>query len=479
MRFQSISALHEAYRSKKTRPSEAVREYLEAIRSSQHNAFTFVCEERATAQGRHWDEVLAKDGSSALERHPLLGVPLGVKDALAIDGVPTTCASKILEGYRPPYTATCVERLEAAGAISMGKLNMDEFAMGSSSENSAFGVTRHPQFPDRVPGGSSGGSAAAVGADLCLVSLGSDTGGSIRLPASFCGIVGVKPSYGRVSRSGLVAFASSLDQVGPMSKNVADSARVLQVMSGRDPLDSTTAAVAPSGAPSTVDWRGLRIGVPKEYFVGGLDPQVEKCIRDSIEDCRKLGAKIVEVSLPHTQYAIATYYIVAVSEASSNLARFDGVRFGARPASVAEAKTPEEYYKKVRSLFGDEVKRRILLGTFALSSGYYDAYYLRACKVRRLIQKDFEQVFQKVDVLATPVSPVTAFKIGEKSMSPLQLYLVDIFTVPASLAGVSAISVPAGRDDRGLPIGLQFIGPAFAEGRVLSTAHAFEKARSS
>ncbi len=481
MEFTTFREIHEAFEKKTTTPVELTQNYLQAAKSSAHNAYLTICEERALKQAKLAQETLSREGAQAFEKFPLLGIPLGIKDVLTIQNVRTTCASKILENYVPPYTATAVEKLEAAGAISLGKLNMDEFAMGGSNENSAFGPVLHPTHPDRVPGGSSGGSATAVGAKLCAASLGTDTGGSIRLPASYCGIVGLKPTYGRVSRYGLVAFASSLDQIGPMTRSVEDAAKLLDVMSGHDPKDSTSAPLektrSAKNLASAQDLSSLRIGVPKEYFVGGLDPSVEKSVQNSLKWFESRGAKLVSISLPHTQYAVAVYYLVAVSEASSNLARFDGVRFGVRPPAADEARDLAEFYKKVRANFGPEVKRRIILGTFALSSGYYDAYYRRACQVRRLIQRDFDEAFKQVDIIASPVSTTTAFRLGEKNSDPLAMYLNDIFTIPVNLAGLPALSIPCGQDIAGLPVGLQLTSPAFTEESLLSIAHAFEQGR--
>ncbi len=481
--LKSITDIHREFEKKKLSATELTQDYFKSIRASRHNAYLFLCEDRALKQAKNADLIIQKEGKVPRDRFPLLGIPLGIKDILALDGVKTTCGSKMLENYIPPYTATSVERLEAAGAVSLGKLNMDEFAMGGSNENSAFGPVIHPTHPDRVPGGSSGGSATAVAADLCVAALGTDTGGSIRLPASFCGIVGLKPTYGRVSRYGLVAFASSLDQIGPMTKSVEDAALLLEVMSGADPLDSTCAPRAKEAfiqyTKSEPDWKKLRIGIPKEYFSqGGLMPAVEKSIQSSLDWLKSKGAQLVEVSLPNTQYAVSIYYMVAVSEASSNLARFDGVRFGVRPESVSQGTTDlTSFYKKVRSNFGPEVKRRIILGTFALSSGYADAYYKRACQVRRLVKKDFDQAFQKVDLIVGPVSPNTAFKLGEKSSDPLKMYLNDIFTIPVNLAGLPAISIPAGKDQENLPIGLHLIAQPFREDLIFSVAQSFEKER--
>lgn len=356
---------------------------------------------------------------------------------------------------------------------------MDEFAMGSSNENSAFGAVKHPTHPDRVPGGSSGGSACSVKASHCLASLGSDTGGSIRLPASFCGVVGVKPTYGRMSRYGLVAFASSLDQVGPFTRSVEDAARFLEVMAGFDPKDSTSVQVERENwvdaLQQSFQLKGLKIGVPDEYFVEGMDPDVENGVREALNWYQSQGAELVPISLPHTEYAIATYYVVAVSEASSNLARYDGVRYGFRPPEADEVKQASEFYEKVRAYFGSEVKRRIILGTFSLSSGYYEAYYKRACQVRRLIKQDFDRAFQKVDVIASPVGPSTAFPLGERVQDPIKMYLTDVCTIPANLAGLPAMSLPCGEDQKGLPVGLQLIGAPFQEKQMLQTAQAYER----
>ncbi len=475
-----IREIHDAFDAKKLSPSELVRDYFTAIKASEHNAFLTLCEERAIQQAKEAEHLLSREGKVPREKLPLFGIPLGIKDNMTIRGVRTTCASKILDHYVPPYTATAVEWLENAGAISLGKLNLDEFAMGGSNENSAYGPVKHPLDPTRVPGGSSGGSATAVKAGLCVAALGSDTGGSIRLPASYCGIVGVKPTYGKISRYGLVAFASSLDQIGPMTQSVEDAAILLDGMCGHDPLDSTSLPRAKTVAhfkatQSEPEWNRLRIGVPKEYFVEGLQPGVEKAIQASLKWFESRGAKLVPISLPHTKYSVAVYYIVAVSEASSNLARYDGVRFGVRPPSASEAPDLATFYKRVRANFGPEVKRRIILGTFALSSGYSEAYYKRACQVRRLIQQDFDRAFEQVDVIAGPVSPTTAFRLGEKTQDPLKMYLNDIFTIPANLAGLPAMSLPCGEDGEKLPIGLHLIGPQFDEEKILSMAAAFER----
>lgn len=425
--------------------------------------------EDARAQAKAADAARAAGKAGAL-----LGLPVGIKDVLNVKGQPCTCGSKILQGYTAPYDATAVARLRAQGAVILGRLNMDEFAMGSSTENSAHQLTRNPWDLDRVPGGSSGGSAAAVGGHLALATLGSDTGGSIRQPAALCGCVGLKPTYGRISRYGLVAYASSLDQIGPFTKTVEDAAWLLQAMSGPDPMDSTTAPMAAPDFRSALgrDLRGLKLGLPKEYFLDGMDPDVERCVRAAVEQCRQLGAEIVDVSLPHTGYAIATYYIVATAEASANLARFDGVRYGLR----VDGDDPIDMYGRTRAAgFGSEVKRRIILGTYVLSSGYYDAYYLRAQKVRALIRRDFEQAFTVCDALLTPTSPTPAFKFGERTDDPLQMYLSDIFTVTANLAGVCGLSLPCGFTTGGLPIGLQVLGNAFAEDKILRVASAYEQ----
>ena len=410
---------------------------------------------------------------------PLGGIPVAIKDVISVEGESCTCASQILQGYVAPYDATVITKLRAAGAIPFGRTNMDEFAMGSSTENSSLRITRNPRDPERIPGGSSGGSAAVVAADEALASLGSDTGGSIRQPAALCGCVGLKPSYGRVSRYGLVAFASSLDQIGPFTHTVEDAALVLQAIAGHDPLDSTSLdlPVPDYSAPLNDGVKGLKLGVPKEYFVDGMDPQVEARVRAAIEVYRGLGAEIVEVSLPHTKYAVADYYIIATAEASANLARFDGVRYGQRASAPRDL---ADHYGRTRGEgFGKEVKRRIILGTYVLSSGYYDAFYLRAQKVRTLIRRDFEEAFRKVDGLLSPTSPVPAFKIGERMADPLQMYLADIFTIAANLAGICGISIPCGDaevDGKKLPVGLQIMAPAFEEARLLRIARAYETA---
>ncbi len=407
----------------------------------------------------------------------LLGVPIAIKDVLNVKGQACTCASQILKGYISPYDATAIAMMRKEGAVFLGRTNMDEFAMGSSTENSSCQITRNPHNMDCVPGGSSGGSAAAVAGGEALAALGTDTGGSIRQPAAFCGCVGLKPSYGRVSRYGLVAFASSFDQIGPMTRDVRDSAHLLGVISGQDDMDSSSLNLPVPDYVSMLkdDLKGVTLGLPKEYFVDGMDDEVRASVMKAVDVCRGLGAEITEVSLPHTDYAIAVYYIIATAEASTNLARFDGVRYGFRAEGVTD---PIDMYGKTRSQgFGDEVKRRIILGTYVLSSGYYDAYYLSAQKVRTLIRRDFEDAFKKCDALLTPTTPTPAFKRGDKSDDPLQMYLCDIFTATANLAGVCGISVPCGKSSDGLPIGLQLLGPEFKEENILRTAYAYEQGR--
>src|SRR5947208_1702906 len=431
-------------------------------------AYLTLSKERALAKAAEIDK-LAEKG----ERLPVLGgVPVAIKDVMVTKGVRTTAGSKILGNYIPPYDCTAVSRLEAAGAIVLGKLNCDEFAMGSSNENSAWKPVHNPRDLSRVPGGSSGGAAAAVAADMTVAALGSDTGGSIRQPASFCGVVGLMPTYGRVSRYGLIAFASSLDHIGPLAKTVTDAALVLRTIAGRDPMDSTSADVPVPDYIAALNHpvSGLRIGVAKEYFGDGLDSEVRKAVEDAIQALARLGCEVVPISLPHTEYAIPTYYIVATAEASSNLARFDGVRYGYR---AKQARTLSEMYRRTRDEgFGAEVKRRIMLGTYALSAGYYDAYYLKAQKVRTLIARDFEEAFKKVDAIVAPTTPTAAFKLGEKVDDPLAMYLADIYTVTADLAGIPGISAPCGETHDKLPIGLQILGRHFDESTVLRIAHA-------
>ena len=434
------------------------------------NSFLALSRERALGQAAKIDALAAKgDALPALG-----GVPVGIKDVLAMQGAPATAGSLILKGYRPPYDATAVGKLETAGAVLLGKLNCDEFAMGSSNENSAYGPVLNPKALDRVPGGSSGGSAAAVAASLAVATLGTDTGGSIRQPAAFCGVVGVLPTYGRVSRYGLIAFASSLDRVGPLTKNVKDAATVLQVLAGRDVMDATSSDRPVDDYVGGLDKpvEGLRIGVPAEYFGEGLDPEIRGAIESVLAGLKTVGCVVKPVSLPHTKYAIPTYYVIATAEASSNLSRFDGVRFGLRDA---EAKTLSEMFRRTRDAgFGAEVKRRILLGTYALSAGYYDAYYKKAQQVRTLLTRDFLTAFADVDVLVAPVTPTPAFKLGEKTDDPVKMYLEDIYSVAASLAGVCGVSVPCGETKDGLPIGVQVIGKHFDETTMLRVAQAVE-----
>jgi aspartyl-tRNA(Asn)/glutamyl-tRNA(Gln) amidotransferase subunit A len=451
---------------------EVARAHLDRIQAldATLGAFLHLTPERALARARALDQELAAGQAAG----PLLGVPVAVKDVLDVEGLPTTCGSRVLDGYRPPFTATAVTRLEAAGAVIVGKTNMDEFAMGSSTENSAFHPTRNPWDTARVPGGSSGGSAAAVASRMVPLALGTDTGGSIRQPAALCGVVGLKPTYGRVSRYGLVAFASSLDQIGPFARTVEDAACLLSAISGPDPSDATSAEVPVPDfvAESTGGARGLRLGVPWSFLEKGVEPATLARFRESLAVLESAGARTVEVALPHASYAIATYYIVATAEASSNLARYDGVRYGLR----SEGRDLLSLYGQTRDRgFGPEVKRRIILGTFVLSSGYYDAYYLRAQKVRTLIRQDFERAFEACDVLALPTSPTPAFRLGEKTSDPLQMYLADIFTVPANLAGIPGLSLPCGLVD-GLPVGLQLLGRHFDETTLLRVGRVFQGA---
>lgn len=476
-----IRQIHDAFDARQLSPTELAQEVLRAMRASELNACLTVNEDGLLASAREAEKTLEREGGKVPRgRLPLLGIPLGIKDNLVTAGVRTTCASKILDNYVPPYTATCVERLVSAGAGIAAKLNMDEFAMGGSNENSAYGAVKHPTHSDRVPGGSSGGSAAAVRAGLCVAALGSDTGGSIRLPASYCGTVGFKPTYGRISRYGLVAFASSLDQVGPLARSVEDAALLYEVMSGHDPRDSTSGRAPRDGATQllsqSLDWSGVRVGAPEEWLKEGLAPDVAARTQESLRWMEEQGAKLVPVQLPHAKHSVAIYYVVAVSEASSNLARFDGVRFGARPPQTDESSLTA-FYKHTRSLFGAEVKRRIILGTFALSAGYADAYYKRAAQVRRLVASDFQKAFEQVDVIAGPVAPTTAYRRGEKSSDPLQMYLNDLYTIPANLAGLPAISVPCGEDSEGLSVGLQLMAASQGDARLLRIAHAFERER--
>jgi aspartyl-tRNA(Asn)/glutamyl-tRNA(Gln) amidotransferase subunit A len=437
------------------------------------HSFLTLTRDRATAQAARIDAAV-KAGETL---GPLAGVPIAVKDVLAMTGAPATAGSLILKGYVPPYDATVVSRLEAAGAVLLGKLNCDEFAMGSSNENSAYGPVKNPRALDRVPGGSSGGSAAAVAAGLCAASLGTDTGGSIRQPAAFCGVVGVLPTYGRVSRYGLIAFASSLDRVGPFTQTVADAATMLEVLAGPDPMDATTSTqpVGSYTADLAKPVAGLRIGVPEEYFGEGLDPEIRSAIEKSLDDLRAAGCTIHKVSLPHTRYAVPTYYVIATAEASSNLSRFDGVRFGHRSADSAALSS---MFRNSRDEgFGAEVKRRILLGTYVLSHGYYDAYYKKAQQVRALLTRDFLNAFTQVDALVCPITPTPPWKLGEKTDDPLKMYLEDIYSVAASLAGICGMSVPCGTTQAGLPIGVQVLGPHFGESTMLRIGAAIESAQ--
>lgn len=438
----------------------------------QIGAYLTLCKERALHKADEIDAMAVRGD----QLPPLAGIPVGIKDVLVTRGIRTTAGSKIIGNFVPPYDATAVARLEAAGAVILGKLNCDEFAMGSSNENSAFRPVHNPRDLSRVPGGSSGGSAAAVAADMAVAALGSDTGGSIRQPASFCGVVGLMPTYGRVSRYGLIAFASSLDHVGPIAKTVKDAALVLRTIAGRDPMDSTSADVPVPDYVAELEKpvRGVRLGVAKEYFGEGLNEEVRTAVECAIQKLAKLGCEVVPVSLPHTEYAIPTYYILATAEASSNLARFDGVRYGYRASNAGNV--PEMYRRTRDEGFGAEVKRRIMLGTYALSAGYYEAYYLKAQKVRSLLARDFETAFQQVDAIVTPTSPTTAFKLGEKLDDPLSMYLADVYTVTADLAGIPGISVPCGESKNKLPIGLQILGRHFDEATVLRIAHAYERA---
>ena len=468
----SISQLAPLLAKGEVSPVEVTEALLARIKERDGELNTYITVDETGARA------MAEEAAGRLKNGnatPLTGIPLALKDVMVTRGLRTTCASRILENFVPPYDATVCTRLREAGAVFLGKVNMDEFAMGSSTENSAFGPTRNPWNRDYIPGGSSGGSAAAVAADLCTASLGSDTGGSIRLPASLCGVVGLKPTYGRVSRYGLVAYASSLDQIGPLTKEVRDAAILLQTVAGHDPKDSTSVdqPVPDYLAQLGREIKGLKIGVPQEFFGGGPDPEVEAAVKAALQTLTDLGAELVEVSLPHTEYAVATYYVLAVAEASSNLARYDGVKYGLR----AEGKNLLDMYAQTRAQgFGPEVRRRIMLGTYTLSAGYYEAYYKKASQVRALIRRDFEDAFEQCQVIATPVSPTPAFRLGEKVDDPLTMYLVDIFTNSANLGGIPGISVPCGFSSGGLPIGLQLMGAVFGEAELLKVAYAFEQA---
>jgi len=457
---------------KKLSSLELTTSVLQRIKETQPklNSFVLVTEEEALRTAKIVDEKRAKGQKLS----SLAGIPIGLKDIFLTQGIQTTCCSKILSNFIPPYDGTVVRKLKENDFVLVGKLNQDEFAMGSSNENSFYGPVKNPWDVERTPGGSSGGSAAAVASDQCLGAFGTDTGGSIRQPASLSGVVGMKPTYGRVSRYGIIAFASSLDQVGPFGKSVTDVALLLHAVSGHDPQDSTSANLPVPDYTQFLkkDVKGLCIGVPKEYFMEGMQPSVEKATREAIAHIKKMGAKIIDLSLPHTEYAVPTYYLIATAEASSNLARYDGVKYGYR----AKAQTLQEMYRKTRGEgFGREVKRRIILGTFVLSSGYYDAYYKKASQVRTLIKKDFEEAFKKCDLIVTPTSPTTAFKLGEKVNDPLQMYLSDIFTISTNLAALPGLVLPCGFDEKNLPIGLQILGPHFKEEALFHLAYAYEQ----
>jgi aspartyl-tRNA(Asn)/glutamyl-tRNA(Gln) amidotransferase subunit A len=469
----TLSELSEKMAAGACTSEEIVNDVLSAIDRLDGRVGAYLTLDRESAL----KEARAADARRAAgETGSMLGIPVAIKDLLNVKGQPCTCSSKMLEGYTAPYDATVISKLREAGAVLLGRVNMDEFAMGSSTENAALGKTSNPWNLDHVPGGSSGGSAASVAADEAIVSLGSDTGGSIRQPAAFCGCVGVKPTYGRVSRYGLTAFASSLDQIGPISKTVKDSAILLETICGHDKMDSSSIEmdVPPFSAHLSDDTSlaGMKLGLPKEYFVEGMDPEVEKAVRDAVEHCKRLRAEIVDVSLPNAKYAIAVYYIIATAEASANLARFDGIRYGMR----LDGKDPADLYGKTRAAgFGAEVKRRIILGTYVLSSGYYDAYYKKAQKVRTLIRDDFTEAFKRCDAILSPVTPTPAYKKGEKTADPLKMYLDDILTTPINLAGNCALSLPCGFASNGMPIGLQIIGDAFQEETILKVGHAYEQ----
>jgi aspartyl-tRNA(Asn)/glutamyl-tRNA(Gln) amidotransferase subunit A len=474
LRSLTIDDVRSAVQERKTTAATLAETFYSKIENDDPKigAFLTLSKDRALAKAAEIDARAAKGEKLP----PLGGVPVGIKDVMVTRGVRTTAGSKILGNYIPPYDCTAVARMEAAGAVVLGKMNCDEFAMGSSTENSAWHPVHNPRDLSRVPGGSSGGSAAAVAADMAVVTLGSDTGGSIRQPAAFCGVVGLMPTYGRVSRYGLIAFASSLDHIGPLAKTVKDAAIVLRTIAGRDPMDSTSADVPVPDYVAELEKpvRGVKIGVAKEYLGEGLDREVRKAVEAAIQKLASLDCEIVEIPLPHTKYAIPTYYIVATAEASSNLARYDGVRYGYR---AGDARTLSEMYRRSRDHgFGAEVKRRIMLGTYALSAGYYDAYYLKAQKVRMLLTRDFEEAFKKVDAIVTPTSPTAAFKLGEKVDDPLAMYLADIYTVTADLAGIPGISVPCGETKEKLPVGLQILGKHFDEATILRLAHGYEQA---
>ena len=470
----TIDSARAAVADRKTSATALLEAFYGKIHSDDPKigAYLILSRERALAKAAEIDARVARGD----QLPPLAGVPVGIKDVLVTKGVRTTAGSRILGNYIPPYDSTAVARLEAAGAVVLGKLNCDEFAMGSSNENSAFKPVHNPRDLSRVPGGSSGGSAAAVAADMAVATLGSDTGGSIRQPASFCGVVGLKPTYGRVSRYGLIAFASSLDHIGPLTKTVKDAAIMLRTIAGRDPMDATSAELPVPDYLAELDKpvKSLKIGVAREYFGEGLESETRNAVEAAIQKLAKMGCEVIEVSLPHTKFAIPAYYLVATAETSSNLARFDGVRYGYR---ATNARSLSDMYRRSRNQgFGAEVKRRIMLGTYALSAGYYDAYYLKAQRVRTLLTRDFEDAFRKVDVIVGPTSPTPAFKLGEKVDDPLAMYLADIYTVTANLAGIPGISIPAGQSKDKLPIGMQIFGKHFDEATILQVANAYEKA---
>jgi aspartyl-tRNA(Asn)/glutamyl-tRNA(Gln) amidotransferase subunit A len=465
-----IKVLREMLRKKEMSSVELTGLYLDRIKEYDGELLSYikVTEDAAMDMARQADAKIAKGGEGKL-----LGIPFGMKDILCTQGMETTCASKILKGFVPPYDATVIKKLKEEGYVLLGKLNMDEFAMGSSTENSSVQVTKNPWDLNRIPGGSSGGSASATAAGLCAASLGTDTGGSIRQPAGLCGVVGLKPTYGRVSRYGLIAFASSLDQIGPVTRSVSDCAEIMNIIAGYDPMDSTS---IPEPVPDYTEYlgrdiKGMRIGIPKEYFMEGIEQDVRSAVENAVRFFERSGATVVDITLPHTEYAVAVYYVVCTAEASSNLARYDGVKYGLR----VDGKDLIDMYKKTRlNGFGKEVVRRIILGTYVLSSGYYDAYYRKAGQVRTLIRRDFDEAFNVCDVIVTPVSPTTAFKIGEKMEDPLTMYFSDIFTIPVNLAGLPAMSVPCGFDNAGLPIGLHIIGKPLGEAVIMQAAHVLE-----
>ncbi len=470
---EALRLLHRGEVSSRELTQEVLKQ-IERTEPAVH-AFLTVVAEQALAEAERADKHLAQARRDGDEIPPLLGLPVAVKDVLITKGIRTTAGSRILENFVPPFDATSVRRVKEAGAVIVGKTNTDEFAMGSSTENSAFGVTHNPWDLERVPGGSSGGSAAAVAARMVPVALGTDTGGSVRQPAAFCSVTGLKTTYGRISRYGLIAYGSSLDTVGVLSQDAADAALFLNIMAGRDPLDATSvdAPIPPAELRARDDLRGLKIGVPREYFGGGIQPEVESAVRAALEVFADMGAEITEISLPHTEYAVPVYYLIAPAEASANLARFDGIRYGPR----VPADSMWDVFRRTRGrLFGAEVKRRIMLGTYALSAGYYDAYYGKAQKVRTLIKRDFETAFEKVDLIAAPVAPSTAFRIGEHTNDPLAMYLEDVFTLPANLAGVPGVSFPVGFDRIGLPIGMQLMGAHFQEHLILEVVHTYQQA---